>query len=333
MAHIADSASLLGSRNNLWNRISDSQMAEKLTQRDGEYTYAQLKEWLLRLLPDEQKTTTPLEDLGLIRRDRPVLDESCIYQPIIELIVQGSRQSLIGSERLEYGKGQLMVAGVDIPCIINEVIAAPDEPFLGLSLPLNLSLITQLSVELELNTPTDSSSHKGICITGSTLEIADAFLRLLRLLASPQHIPALAPMIIREIHYYLLTGPLSQYLRALATEGTNSQRIAQAVTRLRQQFLEPLVIEDLANHAHMSLSTFHRHFRKVTSYSPLQFQKRLRLYEAQRLMLVENLDATSAAFRISYESTSQFNREYKREFGLPPQRDIDRMRTAGMVLE
>lgn len=295
--------------------------------------YAQLQERLLQLLPRALKSDTSIEGLGLIRRDVTLRDESCIYRPVIEVIVQGSIQSVIGNERLEYGEGQFMVAGVDTPCIIREVKAEPGSAFLAISLALDVALITELVAQTKLPGAPSDQSHKGICITPAMPEVGDAFLRLLRLLDSPQHLPALAPMIIREIHYYLLNGPLSDYLRALATQGTHSQRIAQSVAWLREHFLQPLVIEHLAEQAHMSPSTFHRHFRKVTSYSPLRFHKRLRLYEAQRLMLVKELDAAAAAFHVGYESASQFNREYKREFGEPPQRDIARMRIAEIVLD
>ncbi|AIR65376.1 AraC family transcriptional regulator [Cedecea neteri] len=295
-----------------------------------EQRYAELRERLLYLLPDTQKTATVIDGLGLIRRDRPVRDESCIYQPMIEFIVQGQRKTVIGSQQLEYGVGQFMVAGVDTPCLLSDIKTDADEPFLCVNLELNLSLITELAVELEVGGVSESDNHKGICITPCTPELVDALLRLLQLLERPGHIPFLAPLFIREMHFYLLAGPLGAYLRALATEGSHSQRIAQAVHWLRGNYLEPLKIEWLADCAHMSVSTFHRHFRKVTSFSPLQYQKRLRLYEAQRLMLAEHQDATTAAFQVGYESTSQFNREYKREFGSPPLRDIERMRSSGL---
>jgi len=286
--------------------------------------YGHLKQRLQDLLPATGKTSSSINGLELIRRDRAARDESCIYQPAIEFIVQGQMESLTGNERLEYGEGQIMVTGIDAPCIINDIKVAVDAPFLCIDLILDLPLITEISVNMGTINP--CNSHKGICVIPSTPEIADAFLRLIRLLNTPQHIEVLAPLLIREIHYYLLIGEMGEYLRALATEGSHNQRVAKSVSWLRDNFLAPLDIDQLANLAHMSVSTFHRHFRKVTSFSPLQFQKRLRLYEAQRLMLVENIDGTTAAFQVGYESASQFNREYKREFGNPPQRDVDRMR-------
>lgn len=296
-----------------------------------EQRYTQLTGRLLSLLQGTQKSDTAIDGLALIRRDRPVRDESCIYQPMIEFIVQGRRKTTVGDQRLEYGAGEFMVAGVDTPCLISDIKTDTDEPFLCVDLVLDLNLITELAVSTEAG-GVPGSTHKGICVTPADPELVDALLRLIRLLDTPQHIPALAPLIIREMHFYLLVGPMGEYLRALATEGTHSQRISQSVHWLRQNYLEPLEIDWLAERAAMSVSTFHRHFRKVTSFSPLQYQKRLRLYEAQRLMLVEHRDVTTTAFQVGYESTSQFNREYKREFGYPPLRDVERMRHSGIEL-
>ncbi|MFE4711037.1 AraC family transcriptional regulator N-terminal domain-containing protein [Paenibacillus sp. NPDC056722] len=295
--------------------------------------YEQLTEKLLRLLPEPQKADTALDGLVLLRRDVPTQDESNIYRPVIGLIVQGRKRTIFGNGEMEYGEGEFMVSGVDMPCINSEIEASPQAPFLSLSLPLDLSQIAQLATEVPLDGKVDTNDHWGICSATSTLEIAGCFLRLISLLENPERIPILAPLIIREIHYHLIIGPLGGCLRAIGTQGTPINRVAQAITWLRNHFQEPLLIENLANQVHMSESTFNRHFRKVTSYSPLRFQKRLRLYEAQRLMLFDNLDATTASFKVGYESPTQFSREYKREFGEPPHRDISRMRAAGMLLD
>ncbi|WP_181586662.1 AraC family transcriptional regulator [Paenibacillus taichungensis] len=300
--------------------------------RDIDMIYDQLIGKLMDLLPEPQKTDTALRGLLLLRRDVPNQDESCVYQPVIDLIVQGRKRTILGNEKMEYGEGEYLVSGLDMPCINSEIEATSKAPFLSLRLSLDISQIAQLATEVPLDDITDDDDHWGICSAASTLEIADSFLRLISLLENPQRIPILAPLIIKEIHYYLITGPLGRCLREIATQGTPINRVAQAITWLRTHFREPLSIEKLANQVHMSESTFNRHFRKVTSYSPLRFQKRLRLYEAQRLMLFDNLDATAAAFRVGYESTTQFNREYKREFGEPPFRDVSRMRAAGMLL-
>lgn len=157
-------------------------------------------------------------------------------------------------------------------------------------------------------------------------DVLDAFLRLAELNEKPEQIPVLAPMIIREIHYRLLIGPQGERLRMVNTLGTQSNQIAKSITWLRDNYREPLQVDKLARKLNMATSTFHKHFRQVTSLSPLQYQKRLRLYEAQRLMLSENEDAAVAALAVGYESPTQFNREYKRLFGEPPHRHVSRLK-------
>ena len=158
-------------------------------------------------------------------------------------------------------------------------------------------------------------------------ELLQAFVRLVELLDTPSRIPVLAPMILREIHYYLLCGSQGRCLRLFSTTGTQANQIAEAISWLREHYADSLNMEDLARRVNMAPSTFNRHFKQVTSLSPLQFQKRLRLYEAERLMLLEGRDAGTAALMVGYESGSQFNREYKRQFGAPPRRDVTQKRS------
>lgn len=166
----------------------------------------------------------------------------------------------------------------------------------------------------------------GIAETDEAL--LDAFYRLISLLDRPERQKIMAPMIIKEIHYLLLTSPLGDILRSVNTKGSRNNQIADAIAWLKENYRQPLKIEELAHKFNMAESSFYRHFSKVTSLSPLQYQKRLRLYEAQRLMLSENLDAANAAYEVGYESASQFNREYKRMFGMPPKTNVNRMKNA-----
>jgi transcriptional regulator GlxA family with amidase domain len=158
--------------------------------------------------------------------------------------------------------------------------------------------------------------------------LIDCALRLTKLLKTPEDIPFLAPMIIREIYYRLLTDQQGEAVRQVATSGSNMQRIAEIINRIKTDFTEPVRVEELAEQANMSAASFHRHFKAVTSMSPLQYQKQLRLITARQIMLAEAIDATQAAYRVGYESASQFSREYARMFGAPPMRDIERLRTA-----
>jgi AraC-like DNA-binding protein len=303
----------------------------------GEYTQnnllranEQLKEKLLQWLPQPGRIATSITGLFLSRRDMTNQAESCFYSPTVGIVAQGFKRSVIGNKEYQYGEGYCMVAGVDLPSVNHITEASPEKPFLALSIKLDRYLITQLTTVVPPEPQSEHVSHNGVAVSEVTSDILDAFLRLVNLLDTPKRIPVLAPMIIREIHYNLLLGPYGDCLRLVSTLGTQTNQIAQAISWLRENYREPLLIEKLASRVNMAESTFHRYFRMVTTLSPLQFQKRLRLYEAQRLMLAEDKDAATAALYVGYESATQFNREYKRQFGEPPHRDISRMREVGI---
>jgi AraC-like DNA-binding protein len=285
-----------------------------------------LKEKLLRRMPESGKFSTAIEALTMARRDQPNQLENCFSRPLVGVIVQGFKRSVIGSQEYCYGENQCLVAGVDMPSTFYVTGASPERPFLSISLDLDKYLISQLAAEIPGLSSLGNGCNKGISVADVDPRVMDAFLRLVELLENPEQIPVLAPLISREIHYRLLVGPQGDHLRRLNTFGTQSNQIAQAITWLRGNYKEPLHIEKLAQKVNMAASTFHRHFKELTTISPLQFHKRLRLYEAQRLMLVENENAASASLAVGYESPTQFNREYKKLFGEPPHRDIGRMR-------
>lgn len=281
-----------------------------------------LKEKLLRRLPVQGKFETAIETFVIARRDDPNQLENCFSKPLVGLIVQGFKRSVIGSEEYCYGENQCLVAGVDIPSSFYVTDCSPEKPFLAISLELDKYLISQLAAEIPPSSGLGSGVSRGISVADVDARVLEAFLRLVELLENPEQIPILSPMIIREIHYRLLIGPQGEHLRSLNTFGTQSNQIAQAITWLRDNYKEQLQVDELARKVNMATSTFHRHFKEVTSLSPLQFHKRLRLYEAQRLMLAKNENATSAGLTVGYESPTQFNREYKRLFGEPPHRNI-----------
>jgi AraC-like DNA-binding protein len=289
-------------------------------------TNALLKEKLLRRLPEAGRYPTPIEGFMISRRHDAKELENCVYKPLVAVVVQGSKRSVIGSEEYRYGENHCLVIGVDIPSANHLLFASPEKPFLAVTLDLDKYLITQLAAEIPPSDRFENGSHRGIAVAEVDPDVLDAFLRLVELLDRPEQIPVLAPMIIREIHYRLLIGPQGALLRRLNTLGTQSNQIARSITWLRDNYKEPLQVDKLARKLNMATSTFHRHFRQVTTLSPLQFQKRLRLYEAQRLMLVENEDASIAALAVGYESATQFNREYKRQFGEPPHRHVSQLR-------
>lgn len=216
--------------------------------------------------------------------------------------------------------------GVDIPSINNILEASPDKPFLAVAVAIDHKLATELSAEIPPASTAGASSYSGVSVAEVSPDLLDAFSRLAEALDNAEQMTVLAPMIIREIHYRVLIGPQGGCLRMINTLGSQSNQVAEAIAWLRENFVNPFHVNDLAARVNMATTTFHRHFKQLTSMSPLQFQKRLRLYEAQRLMLSEDKDATSASLEVGYESPTQFNREYKRLFGEPPHRDISRLR-------
>lgn len=295
--------------------------------RHTEGSNALLKEKLLTLLPHESRTQTAIGSLVLSRYDEDSPATRCFYQPLVAYIVQGFKRSMIGNQEYNYGAGHFMVVGVDMPGVFHITKASPDHPFLSLSVKLDRYIIAKLLTEIPVATPAKTQPPHPIAVSPATEELLEAFIRLVELLDTPARIPIFAPMILREIHFHLLTGEQGNCLRTFSTTGTQANQIAQAITWLRENYVKPLQVEELARQVNMAPSTFHRHFRQVTNLSPLQFQKSLRLYEAERLMLLEGKDATTAALEVGYESGSQFNREYKRQFGAPPRRDVAQKRS------
>lgn len=269
---------------------------------------------------------SPIANLYLYRRNEPTTPNVCLVEPSIVFVAQGAKQLVIGDQSYRYDATRFMVTALDLPGSSQVLEAQPDQPCLGLVYKLDLRTIAELSTLGKLPAPAESPSQGVAAIGSMTPALAEPFQRLLALLDEPQALPVLGPLIEREIHYRLLLSDQSARLRQIASVGSQSFRIARALDWLRLHYAQPLRIDELAAHVKMSASNLHLHFRQLTAMSPLQYQKWLRLNEARRLMLNEQLDAASAAFKVGYESPSQFSREYSRLFGAPPKRDIDTMR-------
>ena len=284
---------------------------------------ALLKEKLTRLMPAPTRFEAAIPGMMLSRFDRDTPASKCFYFPIAALIVQGYKRSMIGNQEVNYGEGYCMVVGLDMPGVYQISSVTPEKPFLSISIRLDRRIISQLITEMPSLISSDTAEQEPAVVARAGAELLEAFVRLVDLLDDPGRISVFAPMILREIHYHLLSGSQGGCLRFFSSTGTQAGQVARAVSWLRENFARPFHIEELARQTNMAPSTFHRHFRQVTGMSPLQFQKRLRLYEAERLMLVEGKDASSAAIEVGYESVSQFNREYKRQFGAPPRRDVE----------
>jgi AraC-like DNA-binding protein len=278
----------------------------------------------------EDGTVEPLEGLHLNRASSPTGLGHGVSKPAFCVIAQGSKEVLLGDNRYRYDPAHYLITTAALPVAGRITEASEERPYLGLVVRLDPTLVGSVMVEAGHPAPRSRSDVKAIDVSPLDEGLLDAVVRLVRLLDSPTDARFLAPLITREIVYRLLMGAQSGRLHHIAALGDHSHRIVRALERLRKDFDQPLRIEDIARELGMSVSGFHHHFKAVTAMSPLQFQKQLRLQEARRLMLGEDLDAASAGYRVGYGDASHFTREYKRLFGAPPMRDVERLREAAI---
>jgi AraC-like DNA-binding protein len=276
----------------------------------------------------KEEFSTSIPNLSLFQRDTATEPCACLVEPGIVLVVQGAKQLLIGDHAYRYDTEHFLITSLDLPANSQVLEASPEEPCLGLVLRLDLRIVAELIAQIGPPPPRYRATERSAALGTITPVLLEPFNRLLALLDEPENVAVLAPLIEREIHYRLLTSDLGARLWQIASAGSQNQRIARAIDWLKVNYAQPLRIDDLATQVQMSASSLHHHFRQLTAMSPLQYQKWLRLNEARRLMLNERFDAASAAFRVGYESPSQFSREYSRLFGAPPKRDIDGLRLA-----
>lgn len=261
---------------------------------------------------------TPTAGLTIIRALTPSGLDHAIPHPLVCLVLQGRKQVMMGTDIFTFGAGDSLLITADVPTVSQIIEASDEAPYISLAIDLSPALLTELMDEISAIPAADCAPIK---IEPTDTEVAEAALRLMRVLERPASAAVLQASLMRELHYWLLAGHHGPAISRLGWPDGHAQRIARAVTVLRREFARTLPVESLAAVAGMSTSSFHQHFRNQTSLTPLQFQKQLRLIEARRLMLGEGATASSAAFAVGYESVSQFSREYRRLFGLPPARD------------
>lgn len=273
-------------------------------------------------------TIEPLKGLHLRRSSSPAECVHGISVPAFCVIAQGSKEVLLGNGRYQYDPEHYLLATVELPIVSQVLEASKEQPYLSIRLDLDPTLVGSVMVEAGYASPQSRANVKAIDVSPLDAPLLDAVVRLIRLMDAPAEARVLMPVVTREIIYRLLMGDQGSRLRHIVVLGGYTHHIALAVARLHKDFKEPLCIKSIARDIGMSVSGFHHHFKSVTAMSPLQFQKQLRLQEARRLMLGENLDATSAAYRVGYDDASHFNREYKRLFGVPPMRDVEQLREA-----
>jgi AraC-like DNA-binding protein len=271
--------------------------------------------------------------ITLFRASTPTNPVYGISEASLCLVAQGAKHVMLGEDRIRFDPNHYLINTVGLPTISQIDVASAEQPYLGLRLILDPAVVTTTMVEAGLVHRQNDSGVKAIAVSAPDPDLLNACLRLARLLQISEQYQVLGPLVIREIVYRLLIGEQGHRMRHLTTIGGQAHRIVRAVKKLREDFAKPLRIEDVAREIGMSVSGFHAHFKAVTAMSPLQFQKRLRLQEARRLMLTESLDAAEAAFQVGYDDASYFSREYKREFGDPPLRNIQSLRELTLVSE
>ena len=276
--------------------------------------------------------STSIPGLSVIRFSKPS-DEiaHALHQPAVCIIAQGAKRVMLRDEVYSYDASRFLVFSVDLPICAQVTDATAEVPYLCFRLDLDPAAISELLLKAGYGATTQEPAGRGLFLTPVTEPIVDAAVRLMKLLDSPDDAQMLAQLAVQELYYRLLRTEQGARLASVAQADSHACRIARVIAWLKAHFAEPLSIEDLAREAHMSTSSLHFHFRNVTSMSPLQYQKQLRLQEARRLLVGTTTEIADAGYRVGYESPSQFSREYSRLFGLPPSRDVQRLRASGAV--
>lgn len=301
------------------------EMSARLEREMENLVSTELKEVTAALLEEvgggDGLFQTRIPGLIVMRSSEPTRPECMLYRPALCLIVQGAKEMAVGKARAAYREGQSLIVTADVPTLGYIAEASPQYPFIGLGLELEPSGMREV-IEQLARTPQPQANRRFELFVGQTSKpIEDCLIRLIRAAERPFAISVLHPSIMREIYYWLLMGPNGDKIAGQFGVSGPTQRIARVVHFLREAFTRPIRIDQLAELANMSTSSFHHHFRSLTSMTPLQFQKQLRLIEARRLLVTNGVSVAEAAFRVGYESASQFSREYRRKFGLPPARD------------
>ncbi len=265
---------------------------------------------------------TPIDSFNIVRSFKERMRMRQVYKPSICVVLQGAKEIIVGEDTLRYGAMECLAVGMTLPATGHIVEASPDAPYTGLTLELDVAMIRDVLEQLEVPPAPPVTSGPCLFVRQVDEPLAECVLRLLRMCETPKAVPILFPSVMREICYWLLSGPNGGELCKLAEPESNAARVAKALHLMHEDIARTLRLEELADVARMSLSSFHQHFKAMTAMTPLQFQKQLRLLEARRLMVMEDANVAEAAYQVGYESASQFSREYSRMFGVAPKRDV-----------
>jgi AraC-like DNA-binding protein len=265
---------------------------------------------------------TAIDGLTIGRADQVKPPAYHIFKPSLCVVLQGGKWATFGEKQYDYRAGQALIVNLEIPSFGRVAAASPDKPYLGIMIEFDLTVMREVIEKLAEPLPASGAAGAGWFIIDFDGPLADCVLRMIRLLDTPKAIPLLYRSMMRELCYWLLSGPNGGDVAKIVLANSHAQSVVRAIQTLRDRFAEPVRIEELADAAQMSLSAFHRQFKALTSMTPLQYQKRLRLIQARNLMATDAANVETAAFRVGYESPSQFSREYARMFGAPPRRDV-----------
>ena len=271
------------------------------------------------IMPDETEIDAGFYDVKFYRRNNPEKAHICIQNPCIIFVSNGEKHTYIGNKIFIFKKGSCNISYIDYPVSSHFYSISEDNPYLSIYIPVDNGIITDI---IKDNTLSENKVFKGISESMADNKLLEAFSRLIDIYNNPAEISFMAPLIIKEIYYRILNGPIGADLKALYSFGSKSNKIYQAVEYIKNNFKENIQIDEIAEKVNMAPSTFFRNFKTITMMSPLQYQKRLRLYEAQRLMLSKSCTATEAAYNVGYESITQFTREYKKVFNTSPAKNI-----------
>lgn len=305
--------------------MDDEKNTDHIMRMETAASRARISRVTLDAIGTQEELETSVPGLTLTKRTSPVPPTSYLYEPSLAMIVQGRKHVVLGQEHYWYDEASFLLTAVNLPTITEVLDASEDAPYLSILLKLDLDAARDVITQVDLDGPS-TASGTAMSVGPATPPLFDALERLVELVQTPGDIRVLSGLIHREILYRVLTSPAGGRLRQTVTIGTQSNRVARAVSWLRENYVVPLRVEDLAERCGMGVSTLHHHFRQLTAMSPLQFQKHLRLHEARGMLLNGGVDATTVAFRVGYESATQFNREYRRMFGAPPMRDVKSLR-------
>ena len=313
------------------SKQASRQLANKISR--AETRRNELVDQIARFIPQDG-AIKPIKDLYLFRVSTPGEPIHSVYKPSLCVVAQGSKEFFLNDDRYVYDPDNYLLVTAELPLVGQVLDASKEQPYLSLLLELDTTLVSSVITEVGDIAPQNDANVKAINVSSLDADLLDAVLRLVELLDKPSEVPFLAPMITKEIIYHLWVNDQRDRLLHIVNSEGNTSLIAKAIELINDNFDQQLRVESIASELGMSVSGFHSHFKEVTAMSPLQYQKRLRLQEARRLLLVGGLNTTDVAFRVGYNDSSHFSREYKGIFGLPPKQDMKRLQgSTGMAAD